>query len=147
MSGRVTASPDGRHVYAVSSNEPAVAAFAKNDCQPAATVLCLRDGRFQVEIEWRDFMDRVGPGQVVPVMSNDSGLFWFFAADNWELLVKILDGCSFNDHYWVFSAATTNVEYTLRVIDTTTQEVREYVNPLGSAAAAITDTAAFATCP
>lgn len=78
---------------------------------------------------------------------RDSGLFWFFSASNWELLVKVLDGCSLNGHFWVFSAATTNVEYTLRVTDTRTGEVKVYLNPLGVAADAITDTGAFATCP
>ena len=77
----------------------------------------------------------------------DSGLFWFFSDNNWEMLVKVLDGCAINGHYWVFSAATTNVGYTLRVIDTDNGAVQEYVNPLGVAADAVTDTGAFATCP
>ncbi len=38
-------------------------------------------------------------------------------------------------------------EYTLLVTDTQTGAAREYFNPLGSAADAITDTGAFATCP
>ena len=62
-------------------------------------------------------------------------------------MVKILDGCGFNDHFWVFAAATTNVEYTLSVTDTQTGITKQYFNPLGTAAAAITDTGAFATCP
>ena len=77
---------------------------------------------------------------------KDSGLFWFFDAGNWEMLVKVLDGCAFNNHFWVFSAATTNVGYTLRVIDTETGAVAEYSNPLGTSAAALTDTNAFASC-
>ena len=72
---------------------------------------------------------------------------WFFAADNWEMLIKVLDGCGLNQNYWVFAAATTNVEYTLTVTDTMTGQEVSYFNPLGQAASAITDTAAFATCP
>ncbi|MEE8522333.1 MAG: hypothetical protein V3T72_00245, partial [Thermoanaerobaculia bacterium] len=79
--------------------------------------------------------------------SQDSGLFWFFDPDNWEMMIKVLDGCGFNDHFWVFASATTNVEYTLRVTDTQTGVMKEYFNPLGNAAPAITDTGAFATCP
>ncbi|MCP4658010.1 MAG: hypothetical protein GY856_21585 [bacterium] len=79
--------------------------------------------------------------------SDDSGLFWFFDPDNWEMLVKVLDACGLNGRYWVFAAATTNVEYTLRVVDTETDSVVEYHNPLGTASPAITDTSAFATCP
>ncbi len=78
--------------------------------------------------------------------SQDSGLFWFFEAENRELLVKVFDGCGINDRFWVFSAATTDVEFTLRVTDTMSGTVKTYFNPLG-VAAANTDTDAFATCP
>jgi len=63
------------------------------------------------------------------------------------MLVKVLTGCKINDRYWVFAAATTNVEYTLRVTDTEMDVSKEYFNPLGQASPAITDTSAFATCP
>ena len=62
------------------------------------------------------------------------------------MLVKVLDGCGFNDRFWVFAAATTDVAYTLRVRDTDNGQVQEYTNPLGVASAAVTDTDAFATC-
>jgi len=116
-------------------------------CQPGATRLCLNQGRFRVEVRWRDFEDRTGSGQVV-LGTDDSGLFWFFDPQNWEMLVKVLDGCAVNDRVWVFAAATTNVEYTLQVTDTATGEFREYTNALGVSSPAITDTAAFAgVCP
>jgi len=79
--------------------------------------------------------------------SEDSGLFWFFASTNWELLVKVLDGCSENGHYWVLAAATTNVEYTLTVTDTQTGETFVAQNPLGRNSPAAIDTRAFGTCP
>ncbi|MEM7351642.1 MAG: hypothetical protein AAF657_12675, partial [Acidobacteriota bacterium] len=103
--------------------------------------------RFEVDIEWEDFSGTVGSGKVVPFGSADSGLFWFFSAANWEVLVKVLDGCGINDHFWVFAAATTDVKYTLRVRDRQTGLVKEYTNPLGVASDAITDTSAFASCP
>ena len=77
------------------------------DCQPDATRLCLNQGRFQVEVDWRDFQDRTGSGEIAHD-SDDSGLLFFFDPDNWEMLVKVLDGCDFNGNYWVFAAATTN---------------------------------------
>ena len=49
--------------------------------------------------------------------------------------------------FWVFAAATTNVEYTITVTDTQEQQVKTYFNPLGTPAQPIQDTAAFATCP
>ena len=113
-------------------------------CWPGRTRACLQDERFMVEVEWRDFSGASGPGELVDGGTDDSRLFTFFEPDNWEMLVKVLDGCAVNGHFWVFSAATTDVEYTLRVTDTVTGVVREYENPLGQAADATTDTTAFA---
>lgn len=121
-------------------------AAASLPCSAGATTLCLAGDRFAVEVSWRDFQGGTGSGHSVDVNSDDSGIFWFFTADNWEMLVKVLDGCRVNGRYWVFAAATTNVEYTLRVTDTASGAAKSYVNPLGVAAPALTDTGAFATC-
>ena len=74
-------------------------------------------------------------------------MFYFFNPDNWEMLVKVLDGCAINDHFWVFHAATTNVEYTLTVTDTVVGTTEVYGNGLGTPAPTILVTEAFATCP
>jgi len=115
-------------------------------CVPSATAHCLQGGRYRVEVTWRDFTGRTGAGSTVPGASADSGLFWFFAPENWELLVKVLDACSYNGHHWVFAAATTNVEYTLTVTDTLTGATAVYHNTLGHSAPAITDVTALG-CP
>lgn len=117
------------------------------DCVADETTLCLNEGRFQVKATWSDFNGQTGVGTVVPFGSDDSGLYWFFVDDNWEMLVKVLDGCGFNDRYWVFATATTDVEYTLEVVDSQSGESKTYTNQLGNASEAITDTSAFATCP
>ena len=116
-------------------------------CENGSDSICLNNDRFEARIRWKDFDGNAGSGQVEPLDSNDSGLFWFFARDNLEMLVKVLDGCGINDRFWIFAAATTNVEYTLTVTDTETGEIREYLNTLGTSSPAITDTDAFATCP
>ena len=116
-------------------------------CTPDATTLCLNNNRFQVQVQWVDYFGNTGFGQVVQNFSTDSGLFWFFNANNWELMVKVLNGCGVNGHYWVFGAAATSVQYTITVSDTQTGEIKQYFNPLGTTAPAITDTSAFATCP
>jgi len=121
-------------------------ATAFSNCAQNARTLCLQQDRFQVRVTWRDFDGKIGTGHTVPITSEDSGLFWFFSPSNWELLVKVLDGCDLNQNFWVFAAATTNVEYTLKVTDTLTGEERDYENLLGVSAPAITDTAAFSTC-
>jgi hypothetical protein len=138
-------------LFATESRQPTVISPVKiatsETCTDTNTELCLNGGRYEVEVEWRDFNDGTGSGKVAPLRSADSGLLWFFSANNWEMLVKVLDGCGINNNVWVFSAATTNVEYTLRVTDTETGTIREYFNPLGQAAAAITDTGAFSCNP
>lgn len=116
-------------------------------CEPTATARCLLGGRFRATVAWRDFEDRTGEGQVAPRGSADSALFWFFEPANFEILVKMVDGCAENGHYWVFAAGTTDVEHTLEVTDLQTGEVFSSTNPLGQASAAITATDAFASCP
>ncbi len=110
-------------------------------CQPGPEHLCLANGRFQVEVDWRDFGGRTGAGRAVP-LTNDTGAFWFFDAANLELVVKVLDGNGTNGHFWVFYGALSNVEYTLTVTDTTTGAARRYVNSAGRLAS-VGDTQAF----
>lgn len=141
----------GLHAMAIAGSDPTTVFAATDggvfDVQVLTdpTVLELRAGRFRVEVDWRDFQNGTGQGKVA-VAGADSGLFYFFSRDNWELLAKVLSGCAINDRFWVFGAATTNVEYTLRVTDTATGTVKSYHNSLGVASPAITDTQAFATC-
>jgi plastocyanin len=129
-------------------------AFASTDAVPAPCVadgqtLCLgSSGRFQVKVAYVAPTGS-GSGTTVPLATiPDSGLFYFFDAGNIEMLIKVLNACSapFN-HYWVFFAATTNVQFTVTVIDTTSGAVQTYFNPLNQPAAAVQDTSAFATCP
>lgn len=119
-------------------------------CLASATVLCVNNNRFQVEVDWRTADGSSGPGQAVPVAgAPDSGLFYFFSASNLEMLVKVLNGCGLaaRPRYWVFFAATTNVELGVTVTDTQNGQVKSYFNPLSRPAPPVQDTDAFATCP
>ncbi len=127
--------------------EPAPELAKQGGCIPGPTTLCLGQGRFAVEVDWRTAAGGTGSGRAVPFASEESGIFYFFTENNWEMLVKVLDGCGVNQRYWVFAAATTDAGYRLRITDTEAGEVREYSNPVGRAAPAITDGLAFATCP
>lgn len=102
-------------------------------CVPDDTTLCTgggeNDNRFAVSVTWKDFSGRTGQGRALANQQQGSGLFWFFGPQNIELAVKILDGRPVNDHWWVFYASLTNVEFTLTVHDTATGQVREYQNP------------------
>ena len=85
-------------------------------------------------------------GAVVPATTDNTGVFWFFHQENWELLIKVLNGCGLNDHFWVFGAGATDVNYVVTVEDLATNATWEYENALGQASPAITDTTAFDTC-
>ncbi len=111
----------------------------------AASAVELRNGRFSVDVSWEDYQGGTGRGQLAH-RSADSALFWFFDAQNWELMVKVLDGCGLNGHFWVYAGATTDVAYTLRVTDTATGTVRTYSNALGERQPFVGDTQAFSTC-
>ena len=118
------------------------------DCLPDATTHCLNDGRFQVRVEWATPQGTEGPGFAI-LPSDDSGEFWFFNADNTELIVKVLDACEIEgfNSFWVFAAGLTDVEVVITVLDTESLQIRTYENPLSRPFEPILDTDAFFTCP
>jgi hypothetical protein len=119
-------------------------------CAPAAssTALCLHD-RFLVTAKFRVGAPGTAEGtaRVVPVSNPGSGLFYFFDVNNWEVMIKALNGCGLNNRYWIFSAATTNLFYRVEVFDYHTGKQKIYFNYPGPPAPAVTDTDALATCP
>ncbi len=99
-------------------------------CAPAEA-LCLRGGRFHVEVAWRDFTGRGGLARPLR-LSDTSGALWFFDRGNVEMVVKVLDGSRFNDRVWFFYGALSNVETTVQVTDVVSHRVRAYHNPAGA---------------
>ncbi len=104
------------------------------------------EGRFVVTAIWRTPSGETGFGMPSP-LTADTGTFWFFDPANVEVVVKVLDACSFSGHHWVFAAGLTDVEVVLEVRDTVAGTTRTYVNTLGAPFAPIQDTRAFAGCP
>jgi hypothetical protein len=105
----------------------------------------LNGGRFQVRTQWATRDGRSGAGQAV-ALTADTGYFTFFSAGNVEMLVKVLNGCSFNASYWTFAGGLTDVSVIMTVTDTQTGTVRTYANPQGTPFQPIQDTSAFANC-
>jgi hypothetical protein len=122
--------------------------FGPPACQATDTALCLNSARFEITGEWRDFAGRTGAAHAVrPEQGraglSDSGLLWFFRPDNHEVLVKVLNGCQLNGHYWVFVSAATTVEYELVVRDVESGATRSYPKALGTVPRLTADTTAF----
>ncbi len=131
----------GRFLYAGTSDGVFVLDLDTVGCGDASA-LCLNHARFRVRVEWRvESQGTSGVANPVP-LAEDSGSFWFFSPNNLELLVKVVDGRAFNGHFWVFYGALSDVAYTITVTDTTTGQVRTYVNAHGTVASRA-DTAAF----
>lgn len=99
--------------------------------QSGGPALDLFNGRFSVEVAWRDHQGKTGYGQPV-ADSNLSGFFWFFNPENLELVVKVIDGRSVNGHFWFFYGALSDVEYWITVTDKTTGETKQYHNEPGN---------------
>ena len=114
-------------------------------CTTTEAQLCVVGGRFKITVAFTDSKGG-GIGRVAEMRSEGSGLFWFYDPLNWEMLIKVLDGCSFNQHFWVLVAASTDVAYTATVTDLQTGEIKTYGNQLGTAAPAVVDLDAFPTC-
>lgn len=115
-------------------------------CVPSSTRACLNNDRFAVSVTWKT-PNQQGTGTAIEYTS-ESALFWFFGSSNIEMILKVLNACGLNNSYWVFAAATTDVEYTITVTDTQRGTVKTYFHAQGTAAPAITDTSAFpGSCP
>jgi hypothetical protein len=115
------------------------------ECVQDGDTVCLNQGRFRVELQWES-ADDAGAGAAVR-LTNDTGYSWFFNADNVEVMVKVLDGCAFNQRYWVFAGGLTDVEVVMKVIDSQTGVAATYYNRPGTAFQPVQDQDTFAVCP
>ena len=110
-------------------------------CVASETKVCLNDGRFGVELEWKDFGGSIGDATTSP-LTDDTGTAWFFDDSNIEVVFKILDATAVNGSFWFFYGALSNVEYTITVTDHVVGRAKIYRNPPGTFASA-GDTSAF----
>jgi hypothetical protein len=146
---------EGRPAGALAAGGAAVAPLATlagTACVESATTLCIDDqpadrrGQVTVGFHTAQGGGLAGNGNAIPLAGlgvTQGGLFWFFDAGNPEMLIKLLDGCAVNQQFWVFYAATTNVGFTLDVVDTRTGRMKTYGNQDGTAPPPLQDTAAF----
>ncbi|MEM1249904.1 MAG: Calx-beta domain-containing protein [Acidobacteriota bacterium] len=118
---------------------------AGEPCVESADTSCLNQGRFSVDARWQDFDLENGDGQA-EVLTDDTSYFWFFDPANVEVVVKVLDACAVNGHYWVFAAGLTDTEVNLRIDDSASGETLTIFNPLGRGFQPVLDTRAFETC-
>jgi hypothetical protein len=108
--------------------------------------LCLSDGRFRVEAHFVTATALEDSAHSLR-LTTDTGYLFFFDPSNVEAVIKVLDGCGVNGHYWIFAGGLTDVRTDVTVTDLEHDVVQVYFNPQGTAFQPIQDTSAFATCP
>ncbi|HLW79835.1 MAG TPA: hypothetical protein VKU44_09585 [Terriglobia bacterium] len=124
-------------------------------CIPSDTQVCIDnqpgDRRFSAQASFSTSQNGglSGDAGAVPLKSlglTTGGALWFFSQNNPEVMIKVLNGCTVNNHYWVFFDAGTNVGFTLTVTDTSTGQSKVYQNADLHPASPVQDTLAF-PCP
>ncbi len=109
--------------------------------------LCLAANRFSVTATFDTTGGLHGTGQPVR-LTADTGYFWFFAATNVEVVIKVLDACGFTARpaFWVFAGGLTDVHMAITVTDLVSGQSHVYVNPIRTPFQPIQDTETFQTC-
>lgn len=148
LAGVSDSNVDGRF----SSTYPALAQWlspsgGSGPCTTDATTACLQGGRFEVKVDWQNESGS-GAGQVMAfggqrAENHDSAFYWFFSDTNFEMGLKILDACSFNNKFWVFISGLTNVGWTVHIRDVNTGATKTYSNANGHLTSTTADTAAI----
>ena len=130
----------------LSSPRSRLAEADSGDCAVGGVSLCLHESRFRASATFRAFDGR--SGNAMPVsLNDDGGFFWFFALDTYELLLKVVDGCSANGHFWVYASGLTNVEVSLVLEDTASGRAWSASTDLGESFVPNFDVLAFPCDP
>lgn len=101
-------------------------------CVPSSGRLCLLGGRFEFEAFWRDFRDRSGRAAGT-ALTDGSAYLSFFDGSGPEVMVKLVEVCapSGRAETWIYAAGLTNLEVTLAMRESRTDERLEWRNELG----------------
>lgn len=107
-------------------------------CVPDTETMCLDssnnsgDKRFEIRVSFETTLGGGRIGMGLPALipgSSESGLFSFFQTSNKEMLIKVVNGCGLNDHFWIYFGTTTNVGFTVTVRDSVLNNMWSYENP------------------
>jgi hypothetical protein len=121
-------------------------------CTEDAVTACLQNGRFEAKVTFTSTGNpSSGNGQVMSfggqrAETAETAFYWFFAPSNFEMGLKVLNGCGLNSKWWVFVSGLTDQGWSVNVRDTQSGVIKTYSNPLGHLSATYSDTSAFA-CP
>ncbi len=116
-------------------------------CVESATTACLNSGRDEVKVTFQSATSS-GNAQVMSfggqrAETSESVYYFFFGATNFEVAVKVLNGCGVNGKFWVFVGGLTDQGWTVKVRDTHTGVTKSYTNALGHLSTTVADTSAL----
>ncbi len=80
-----------------------------------ATRACLNQAKFWVNVDYYEGYWKAATVLKEANLPDTAALFWFFDPNNPELLVKVLNGCAINGHWWVYGSAATDRNYEVTV--------------------------------
>jgi hypothetical protein len=86
-------------------------------CVPSSTVACVQGNRFELSVLI------IGSGLANVAASNGVSAVFYFpsgGSGDWQVVAKILNGCSSTNTWWVFAAGATSTTYNVQVHDTVT---------------------------
>lgn len=92
--------------------------------------LCLWDGRFRVQVDWRTADGDEGAA-VADRLSRRAGWFRFRHPDDPELFIDLADGRRENGHWWLSYASLGDAGFDLTVVDAESGESVTYSVPAG----------------
>lgn len=118
-----TTAPSSWAGYLVPLAPSRVAAEAGTPCASSGTLACLLGGKFAVEV-----LKNASP-QAGLAVTDLSASFGFVTATAPEVVVKVIDGTSVNNYFWLFFGSLTHQDFTVRVTDSATGEYRTYASP------------------
>ncbi len=73
-------------------------------------------GTVCVSVSWEDRSGTTREALVSTHRTRDSIFFYFFNEQNIEINVKLVDGCDWNGHRWLFASASTDVPFTISAL-------------------------------
>jgi hypothetical protein len=104
-------------------------AAASGSCKADKQTLCLLDGRFAIQVGWRNPFDGSSGTGGPHALSSLVGTFYFSDPTNVELMTKIIP---FPDRFVFFYGALTDFGYTLNVTDTLSGQTNTYQSTPGA---------------
>ena len=119
---RLLVSAAGGGILAYDLEEP-------ETCVPTATALCITDDRFKIESRWRDFAGHSGVGERGAAHRGHGQLLVLRSRTTSSSSSRRSTASDYNNAFWSFYGALSNVEFTVLATDTATGAQRGYFNP------------------